>query len=153
MNWNTLKEEVYYEDGSLRDVYVFDATIDDWKKWAELVNQQYKVAFYNGQTQQITDRIDFELVEASWTGKTDLVNWATVFINDFQIKCYFFGWEEFENDICPREIKSEDDHLQLVKYLEAISSHLGKKVVLTAENMRESVLIEVEKDKVEITRG
>jgi hypothetical protein len=153
MNWHLLKEEIYYEDGSLRDIYIFDTSPNDWKKWVELVNKQFRVAFYNGQTQQTTDRIDFEVIELLWSGKTDLLNWATVFINEFQIKCYFFARKEIENDICPREIKSEDDHIQLLNYLKAISAHLDKRVVLTAENSREDVLIKVKKDKVEITRG
>jgi hypothetical protein len=153
MNWHLLKEEIYYEDGSLRDIYIFDTSPNDWKKWVELVNKQYKVDFYNGQNQQTTERIEFEAIETLWSGKTDLLSGATVFINNFQIKCYFFGWEEFENDICPKEIKSEDDHIQLLNYLKAISTHLDKKVILTAENMREVVLIEVVKDKVKIIRG
>jgi hypothetical protein len=48
MNWKRLKEEVYFEDGSLRDIYIFDTSIEDWKKWVDLVNREYRVSFYNG---------------------------------------------------------------------------------------------------------
>jgi hypothetical protein len=150
MNWKRLKEEVYFEDGSLRDIYIFDTSIEDWKKWVDLVNREYRVSFYNGQTEQTTDKIDFEVVNAFWTSKTDLVNWATIFINGFDIKCYFFGWEEFENDFRPNEFRSEQDHYQLMSYLVDVSTHLGKKVIVTEESSREYILIEVEKEKIKI---
>lgn len=159
MEWKNLKEKVYYEDGgSLRDIYVFETTIEDWERWIDLVNQNYRVEFYNGFTEEKSDQIDVGVVKQYWEGKTEMSNWATIFIYNFQIKCYFFISQEIENDISPKEFLSIEDHLHLMEYLKAVSGCLNKKVFLTEENyqkeyIKEATLIEVEKEKVKITRG
>lgn len=153
MDWNTLKANVYCEDGSLRDIYVLHTSAEDWRKWTELINGKYKVSFYNGQTGQTTDKIDFEAVNAYWTQKTEFTNGATITTGNLTVNCHFFGADEIENDVCPREIQSPDSHHQLMAYLADISSHLSKKVLLTAENSQESVLIEVEGEHINLIAG
>jgi predicted RNA-binding protein Jag len=153
MDWNTLKANVYCEDGSLLDIYVLHTSAEDWRKWIELVNGKYKVSFYNGQTGQTTDKIDFEAVQAHWTRKTDFTNGAIITIGNFTVNCHFFGADEIENDVCPREIQSPDNHHQLMEYLTNISNQLDKKVILTTENSQESVLIKVEGERINLIAG
>jgi hypothetical protein len=153
MDWNIIKENVYYEDGSLRDIYVLNTSAEDWRKWTQLVNRKYKVSFYNGQTGQTTDKIDFKAVNAFWTGKTDFTNGAVIAIGNFTVNCHFFCADEFENDVCPREIHSPDSHHMLMEYLTDVSCQLGKKVLLTSENSTESVLIEADGERTRLTIG
>lgn len=68
-DWRTLKSKIYFEDGSLRDIYVFGRDIHDWRKWADLVNEKYKVEFYDAKTELTKNKIDFETVEECWTQK------------------------------------------------------------------------------------
>jgi len=147
-DWNEIKDEVYYWDGSWRDIYVLGTTQDDWNKWIELVNQNYQVEFYNGQTQQKEDRINRQVVFDYWTGKTDLLNDATIKLGSIIIKCHFFTDQEIENDIDPREIDTIEDHQRLMSYLIDISKALNKMVILTAENEQETVYISVDGDNV-----
>ena len=143
MNWNSIKKQIYFEDGSLRDIIVPDWSVDNWRKWTELINAKYKVEFSNGQTETISDKINFEVVKAYWEGKSDIINTATIYIDQVIIKCYFFDDKEFENDIQPKEFVAMKDHLNLVDYMIAISSLNKKTVLLTNENLGNSVLIEV----------
>lgn len=149
-DWNKIKDEVYYWDGSWRDIYVLDSTQEDWDKWIELINQNYQVEFNNGRTEQKEDRINKQVVFDYWAGNTNLLNNATIKIGNIIIKCYFFTEHEIENDIDPREIVTADEHKMLLDYLISVSNALSKRVVLTAESQPESIYLSVHQDDIQI---
>jgi hypothetical protein len=72
---------------------------------------------------------------------------ATIRLDSIHINCYFFHDSEIENDIDPSEIKSQEDHDKLIDYLNYISASLGKEVLVTGENTKNSVLIRVKRDE------
>jgi hypothetical protein len=152
MDWKSLKEKIYYLDGSLRDIYVKDTTRNDWEKWIDLVNNNYSVEFYNGQTEKRENRIDKNIVFDYWERKTDILGNATIKLDTIIIKCYFFIEQQIENDIAPAEINSIDDHNKLLSYLKDVSKVLDKKVFLTPESYSgdEPQLITVERNEVSI---
>jgi hypothetical protein len=43
MEWVDLKKKIYYWDGSWRDIYILETTLEDNKKWADYVNDKYLV--------------------------------------------------------------------------------------------------------------
>jgi hypothetical protein len=147
-DWHKIKEQVYYWDGSWRDIYVLGTTQDDWSKWIDLINGKYSVAFYNGQTEQSETFINKNVVFDYFNGKTDLLNNATITLGNIMVKCYFFTDQEIENDIDPREVDTIEDHHRLMSYLIDISKALNKTVVLTAENEQETIYISVDGDNV-----
>src|SRR6188768_547113 len=115
MDWDILKEEIYYSDGSCRDIYVNDTTPDDWKKWTRFVNENYKVEFYNGQTQQTENKIDFNLILDFWEHKTEFVNCSTINLENIKVNCHFFNTHEIENDIDPGMVETINDHDKIIK--------------------------------------
>lgn len=147
-DWRTLKTKIYFEDGSLRDIYVFGTDIHDWRKWVDLVNEKYNVAFYDARTELTKNKIDFGTIEACWAQKDREWITATIKLGTVHIKCHFFTDSEIENDIDPRELKSLDDHLKVLSYLRDISVMLDKEVFVTTENTEDDKLISVRKDKV-----
>jgi hypothetical protein len=149
-DWYIVKEEIYYSDGSWRDIYVPGTAQDDWLKWIDFINQNYSVSFYNGQTQQTETSIKKEVVIEYWERKTDFPNGTTIKLGSILVKCHFFVIQEIENDIDPKEIETIEDHYNLVSYLINISKLLNKSVILTAENQRDLVYISVDKDNVKI---
>ena len=142
-NWHELKENIYFEDGSFRDIYIFDINLEEWEKWVNFVNQNYEVEFIYGETEQRTSSINFSAVKKFWVGKSEFGNRATVKIGKININCHFFASDEFENDVLPKEFKSLDDHKLLTDYLKELSGIFNKKVFLTWENSPEFVLLEV----------
>jgi hypothetical protein len=42
-SWEKIKENIYFLDGSLRDIYKNETTENDWKKWIDYVNKNYKI--------------------------------------------------------------------------------------------------------------
>lgn len=134
VTWEELKKYVYDVDGSWRDIYVLDATREDWKKWVDFVNANYRVMF-NDQIEEHRDQIDFATVLNLWNsrGEASMLS-SAVFVGKTIVKCHFFVDSEIENDIDPSEVESYAAHLQLMNYMTRISQALGKEIVLTSEN-------------------
>lgn len=147
-NWHELKENIYFEDGSLRDIYVFDTNLENWKKWVDFVNKNYEVEFFNGETEQKSSAIDFSVIERFWFEKDKCVNRSTIKIGEININCHFFKIDEFENDISAKEFNSIKDHELLIDYMRNISRIFDKKVFLTWEGAPEFILVEVSKSEI-----
>jgi hypothetical protein len=150
MDWQTLKESIYDWDGAWRDIYVDNTTIEDWRKWVDYVNANYRISWRIFEEESNRDKIDFDMVLKCWAGEREYWSTATVYVGNYSVNAHFFLVEQIENDIDPREITSIEDHNLLVNYLKDISGILNKKVKLTIENCPEIVLITVDKDTVNI---
>ncbi len=148
MNWVTLKDKVYYLDGSLRDIIVSNTTKDDWKIWVDFINKNYKTSFYVYETEKATDKIDYSKMLDYWNGKTDCAAMITIYLDNIIIKCNFFDPQEIENDIAPKEFISIADHKLLMTYMKGLSKVLNKKVILTPENSKEVILLSVDNDQI-----
>ena len=148
MNWTQLKNSIYNWDGSWRDIYVKNTTSKDWEKWVQFVNSNFEIKWHNANLKRDEPKIDFNVIQEYWRGNTELISTAQIFLDKIQINSHFFGNDEIENDLDPREFRSMEDHQKLIKYLKGVSKHLGKPVFLTPENNIDIILIEVNGDKV-----
>ncbi len=147
MNWGKLKEELYYLDGSLRDIYVKETNIEDNQKWIEYVNSFFRIECFDEITNKIENKINFKRVDKYWKGEIESIVCAKVFIDEnIQINNHFFCYSEIENDIDPTEIKSIEDHNRIVDYMKGMSKLLNKRVILTPENTPEIILMKIEND-------
>lgn len=151
MTWTELKKRIYFEDGSLRDVYVLGTNVKDLTKWTELVNEKYNVEFYDARIDTTTDRISFKAIEETWMEDNRELVTATIKIGPININCHFYDHSEIENDIDPREFKSQAEHDNLIKYLKDVSCLLDKEVIVTDENTKNSILIRVRGDELILT--
>jgi hypothetical protein len=143
VNWQRLHDEIYYCDGSWRDIYVNETTEDDWRKWINFVNDNYPVEFYNGLREITANQIDFNAVLDYWRGKTNHGNHATIIVNSIKLNCHFFQITNIENDLDPKEIVYVTDHEIVLKYMTEVSKLLRKTVVLTPENSPDQPYISV----------
>jgi len=151
--WESLKKNVYYRDGSLRDIYIFDTDDKDWEKFIVHVNKKYTIEWFNTSTKEENNQIDFTVVKDILLGNSELVSTAKIFVEYIQINAHFFTSTEIENDIDPREFNSLDDHCKLIQYMVELSNLLDKKVVLSPENVPECHLIHVDKKGVIVNSG
>ncbi len=150
MNWSFLKENVYFHDGSWRDICVQNIQLGDWKNWVEFVNKKYQIEWYNDTTETKEAKIDFEVISQYWDGQHDLCSSAKVFINNIQVNVHFFDDNEIENDLDPTEFRSLEDHNCLMKYLTEVSLLLKRSVIVTPENLPNLTLIKVNGEQIEI---
>ncbi len=151
MNWRDLKNNVYYWDGSWRDICVLQTSLEDNLKWCDYVNEKYRIEWFNDLTQMDETKVDFHVIKEFWNGNHDLSSTAKVFIDKIQINNDFFVDDQIENDIDPREINSIEDHDRVIKYMTDLSFLLDKPVILTPENDKEEVLIKVSKNIIEFS--
>jgi hypothetical protein len=150
MDWQKLKEKIYYLDGSFRDIYIHNTTKEDWIIWADFVNENYKTSFHTYGTEVRGNSVDLNKIFEYWKGALDNCSTATVFIHSIQVNAHFFTEKEIENDITPKEFNSIEDHKNLLKYMSEVSKALNKRVELPPENNPEFILISVDSDEVKI---
>lgn len=141
--WDELKDQIYYWDGSWRDLYILNTNKEDWIKWIKYVNQHYIVNWYNGKTGIEENQINYDVIKEYFDREHDLCSTAKIFIDKIQINCHFFSESEIENDIDPREINSLKDHEHVLKYMTDLSTILNKEVILTPESEPEVILMNV----------
>lgn len=134
MEWDELRNTVYQLDGALRDIYVLDTNREDWSKWIAYVNSNYPVRWTveDHNEDAPSAAIDAGFMAQWWDAERTSAT-AIISLDKVHVHCYFFTEVEIENDIAPREFHSLEDHQQLVDYLVAISTILGKEVILTDE--------------------
>lgn len=153
-DWKKLKEEVYFEDGSLRDIYVPNATADDWEKWTNWIRRSpYRFEWYDPHKEKFVDYIDFSTISDWWQVTPDKVcPTIRVFVDHIQINAHFFCDYEMENDISPTDIQCWGDHVRLLNYMKIMSYVLEKPVILTNENFHDNVLLSVHGEKIDSYR-
>jgi len=144
MTWQQLKEKVYFEDGSLRDIYINDFSRDEWQQWIDYVNSNHKITWVNPKTGNEQRSIDFQVIEEFWeSDDLEQSPTATIHIKGIRINTFFFIPDQFDSDIDPKEINSIDDHNELVSYLKTLSELFGKEVIVTEELHDEFALMKV----------
>ena len=140
MIWEKLKKDIYYCDGSLRDIYVLDVTKADWGRWVNYINENYEVKFiyYNNEGKEISNnKIDFQKVNEYWENTLDSTLNAEFLIDKVVFKCYFFDVNEIENDISPKDVNDIEQHNSIVEYMKSVSKLLNKEIFLSPENYNE----------------
>lgn len=143
-NWDKIKKNVYFEDGSFRDIYVFNTSEDDWLKWVEFINLHYEVEF--GSQKKYENKIDYEVVKNYLNDEKGIEESIVAYIklsNTLEINCLFWSITEIENYLSPKQVKNMDDHNSIIRYLQEIAKLLSKKVVLTLDDEPESILLEI----------
>ncbi|MEH7351465.1 hypothetical protein [Gottfriedia acidiceleris] len=143
-NINEVINQVFFVDGSLRDIYVFNVDLDEWQKLYEFVHRSH----WN-----ITCNKDGQISEYRNTNVNKLFKekenhsiMMAININGILINCYFFSDTEIEFDLDPKEIKSESDVKSVFEFMKKISKLLGKESILTLESDPDNPLVKVRPD-------
>lgn len=148
-NWMDLKESVYHWDGSWRDIYVQDCSIQDWIKWSDFINLHYKLDFYNPTTDKTEETIDFNSIKDTLENDGYVESTLSFYIQeDIQVNVHFFDKGQIEHDIDPREFDSIEKHNQLIDYMKKINVLLNKTIIMTEENLPAGIHIKVENGNV-----
>ncbi|MDR3458650.1 MAG: hypothetical protein P4N60_14465 [Verrucomicrobiae bacterium] len=134
--WETVKDDFRW-DGSLRDIYITPATMDDWGAVYVLLRDYPDAEFLvDGGKQPLppkTERI-FELHATSSPMLRIQAGRALVVF-------HFLSSEEVECDVDPREVVSQADLDALLGFVRQLGEATKKKVVITPENLRSEPII------------
>jgi hypothetical protein len=134
----------FFVDGSLRDVYVFNTTMDDWRKlFDELHSGGYDLDFEMGEVRELPTDPD-DIVER-YTRKgvplTEPCPRLKIRIGTNSLNFFFHSVDPLEFDLSPKDVTSDQSLNDLFGFMRRVGKILGKDVVLTDEAIRDSALL------------
>jgi len=147
-NWDEIKW-IFESDGSLRDIYVENVKIEDWKILINYLNTNHIVKYGpTGENEEI-NKIDLEYLIQYLNDETGELEakMVSIIIHDIIINLHFFSVNEIEFDIAPKEIYSFDTYKKILNFMNQISEVLNKPLILTGENQSDFPLINVDFSK------
>ncbi|MBU2994920.1 hypothetical protein KO500_00645 [Cellulophaga baltica] len=150
LNWKELNNDIYFWDGSWRDIFIPDTDRNDWKIFVDFINERFDIKWFNENTQKTETKINFDRLIEFWDKKIDWNNTANIYLDNIQINTHFFTEDEIECDIDPREFNGINDHEKLMEFLTELSNRLNKRIKITPENCPEIELVGIEKNNVSI---
>lgn len=131
-------KDVFYQDGSLRDIYVRETTAGDWEKLISFLKSgKYKVTYELDSTESALPT-DFNDIRKYMGVSVQLLS---VYIEDIRLNCHFFCTEEIELDLLPSEVETEEKAETILRFMAEIGRLLEKEVILTPENGQASVIV------------
>jgi hypothetical protein len=137
IDWEAVKGE-FALDGSWRDIYVLNATIDDWVAiWSMLRNSRGAEFFVDGQRHDIPHRVeDAFALRASAAPKMHVDVGRTL------LAFHFFSESEIECDLDPRQVTNQADLDALLNFVREVGDRTGKRTIITPENLSDEPFIE-----------
>ncbi len=136
MRWDTCKED-FRPDGSLRDIYVAPATLNDWGILYPLLcaypGAEYSV---DGAVQPLPSS-----VEQAFAVRSSGSPMLRIRVGRALVVFHFFSEDEIECDLVPNEITSQRDLDALLAFVRQVGDGTRKRVLITPENCRERPLI------------
>lgn len=136
MDWSVIAQDFQY-DGSLRDIYILDTSIDDWAHvWAALVADSESLSF---EADGVAMKPPADVRNVFALGETRSVN-ASYRLGKQQLNCHFFTETEVEFDLDPRDVDGPVEAERLAHFLLALGRATSKAIRLTPENGPEAII-------------
>ena len=136
LNWRYIAGH-FSPDGTLRDIYVFETSMEDWESvWKLLAGGRDRLTFSVDGVASEPPTTAAEVFAAA--AKHSVL--AAYAEGGFTINCHFFTPSEIEFDIDPREISNPEAGEAIARFIAAIGEMTSKPVVLTEENDRSMVI-------------
>ncbi len=141
MKFKLLKDKVFYEDWTLRDICVNFFDKIDWYKLILFLNQDNIYYQLNNENLNLDNSISkISLYFKNMNNNTLLLS---IYLWKIRVNGFFMMWEWCILDISPKEIKNYDDLNILYKFLKNLSLSIDKKLYITPENSGDIILDEI----------
>jgi hypothetical protein len=119
--------EFWVPDGSLREVYFTDTSLEDWVNFIRFIQGFQHQYSYDHEAQPVWP------VEQIFANR-EAPHLLSINIGGIFINCHFFIAEEIELDIDPREVTGPAQHHAILEFIAAMAKALQRSAVLTREN-------------------
>jgi hypothetical protein len=139
------RQKVDFEpDGSLRDIYVENATVEDWKLVvARILDGNYAARLRRGSAEAPLPA-DFEsLFEGALEGNDRYFMSFT--LGDIVLDCHFFTSSEIEFSFAPNDVTEASMH-GLLAFLIEVGEAIRKPVIMTPENCPQAPIFSYDPD-------
>jgi hypothetical protein len=121
-------QDLWEQDGSVRDVYLRDASESDWLVLFGIATGYPHQYSFDGKALALPRTLSmFSNREGS--------HLLTITVGSACLNCHFFDQGEIELNIDPRDVVDELTHKEVLSFLELLSNKTQKELWLTAENM------------------
>ena len=139
VNWAAQKGD-FEADGSLRDIYVQETTVDDWAKVLKFLERsRHEFRLTRGATEIILPEDVGELfLERNPDGAL-----LVFLVAGVELACHFFTTSEIEFDFYPNSV-GESELRALLNVMADLGEITGKTVVMTPENMQDAAFFKYE---------
>lgn len=138
MDWKEAKS-AFVRDGSLRDLYVLDTTVEDWRRLFDFVRSgTYDLRFRHGDDWRPMP----EDLDGFFAGQSEWTTLLAVDVDGVLVHAHFFETDQIELDVEPSEVQTPERAASLFAFMRGLGRALGKPVRLTPENCRDYILIE-----------
>ena len=129
-------------DGSLRDIYAFDADEALWDRFlTKILTSGYRREFWHG---QLPHGLPANFSRIKQLQKTDPTTLKLFVGSSIQVNCHFFTLDEIELDIAPHEVQTAPEQASLVEFMSWLSRTLKRVVYLTHEGAPNDVILEID---------
>lgn len=136
---------VFEQDGSLRDIYILNTTVDDWQRLLDFLHfYAYPTEFYIERDKQIKlttrscDLFDDEM---------QISRLIKIRLGKLTLHSHCFTKSEIEFDLDPREVNDEEIAHEVWEFMKNLGEYMNRPVRLTPENDSQLVLIEYRTNK------
>jgi hypothetical protein len=143
--WHDVKREFVF-DGSWRDIYVLDTSVEDWQAAFDALKSSTFFA--------LEYWVDYEAVilpesvSVAFARAGEASPLLTVTAEGVQLSCHFFSESQIEFDLDPREILGQPQLDMLIRFMKVLARATSKPAIMTPENFQEMPIIRVEPDGV-----
>jgi hypothetical protein len=128
--WQNITTE-FVRDGSLRDIYVTPACLEDWRRfYLLLISFPGNDFSINGVTTTAPAAVD-EIFDLQLFSQALLC----VRVETLVINIHFFTTEEIEADFDPAEVASETEFAALLGFVRRVGDAVQKPILVTPENL------------------
>ncbi|UPM55454.1 hypothetical protein [Gottfriedia acidiceleris] len=134
---------VFYDDGSLRDLFIKETNLSDWNILMNFFKSlpNLTLSFDGEKTNQIPSSISELFMLKNEKAVLLSINYKSIIIN-----CHFSCEDEIELDVSPREITTIKEVNAVLEFMDKLARLLNKDVSISIENDSECPLITIRSD-------
>ena len=143
--WELLKS--HFEcDGSLRDIYVFEADAALWDLFIAQILSHFHPQFWHG-SEKGKILLNFKSV-LHFRDRGLATTMRFFLVGNIEVNCHFFEDDKIEMDIAPEEIHNETAFNTLLSFLSWLSDALHRTTHLTYENSPEWIILSMGRNEI-----
>jgi len=131
IDWMAVAEDLK-PDGALRDIYVLDASSQDWEL---VLSHLFSIATRSEYLIDGKPQPGVPTAQAALAVRPSGSPLLRAVVGGITLNCHFFTAAEIELDFPPSDVKDRDRLNVLVDFVADIGKLTGKMVVVTPENM------------------
>jgi len=143
VDWIKIKQEIYYEDGSLRDIVTENSMpLEKWELLCEYLKDNYNLRIHCDGI-EMRDRFDYALAKNCLFDKEH--NYIASFsICNVHFSLYLpWGGQFLEFDFFPNEIDGLDKHRAIIEFMTKLANILQITLKMTGEGCSDAILVEI----------